>query len=144
MEKITKHINRIQRAITCHRSRYFEKYGLQGQFISFLLAVNFNPGLSQEDLTEWLNINKSTVTRNIVSLIDLGYITREVDERDKRGYKLFPTEKLKDFIPTIKEYLDDYNRELLSDLSDEEKDIFVKALIKVGNKAFESIEVKHD
>lgn len=140
MEKITMYINKTQRAINYHRSKAFEKYGLAGNQVSYLIAIYHNPGVSQEAIAKWQYCNKSTVTRNLNPLIDLGFIERVVDEKDKRAYSLFPTKKLIDTFPEIKLYLENYNKELLSDLDDMEREIFVKALIKVSNKALESVK----
>ena len=48
-----------------------------------------------------LKVDKTTTTKAVQKLIELGYINKEQDESDKRGYKLTPTEnalKVYDFI----------------------------------------------
>ena len=48
-----------------------------------------------------LKVDKTTTTKAVQKLIELGYINKEQDESDKRWYKLTPTEnalKVYDFI----------------------------------------------
>lgn len=135
MPRITKYINAIHRKAISDRCDVFEPYGIYGNQVSYLIAIYKFPGLSQDDIAENMFVNKSTVARNLKILIDNGYATSKVDENDKRINRIYPTEKLKQFYPFIDQYLDNWNRDVLSDLTNEEQEIFEELLIKIANRA---------
>jgi len=142
MYRITKYINAIHWSSIAGRCQSFSEFGLLGNQITYLIAIYKYPGLSQENLRDTMFVNKSTVARNIKTLIDKGYAKSEVDSNDKRINRIFPTQKLIDFFPKIEKHLDEWNGEILSDLTDEEKETFEKLLKVVAKKANNIIKEK--
>lgn len=69
----------------------------------FLLIISLNEGISQTELSNILFIGKPTTAKAINNLINSGYITRIRDEKDKRYYRLYLTEKGKEIAPRMKE-----------------------------------------
>lgn len=59
----------------------------------FMMALYNNEGISQENLSELLQINKAATARAIKSLEQKGFVYRIIDEKDKRAYKVYVTEK---------------------------------------------------
>jgi len=55
-----------------------------GQYV-FLLELYKDDGRKQEDLAKELNIDKGTTARAIANLEEHGYLTKEVDKKDKRA-----------------------------------------------------------
>lgn len=142
MYKIMKYINRISRMAEADRARYFEKYNITGYQVSYLIVIKTNPGISQDELAENLFVNKSTVTRNVSSLIEQGYIYKQEDARDKRVFRLYPTDKLLEIMPKLRKYLRNWSNDVMQDLTKEEKNEFSKMLIKVSKSAQERLEEK--
>ncbi|WP_167957995.1 MarR family winged helix-turn-helix transcriptional regulator [Anaerosporobacter faecicola] len=135
MEKLNKLLG-----ITARKSQVY--YGNEladldistGQYM-FIVSICENAGLSQEELGEKIGINKSTVAKVIAQLKQDGYVVREVDELDKRGYKLYPTEKAKDVYPKIVEILDQWKEYLVMGLTDEEITTLLTLMTKVESNA---------
>ena len=78
-----------------------------GQY-PFLLVVLRNPGITQEQVSERLGMDRGTTARSIASLEDQGFVTREMDKRDRRVNHIFPTERavdLKDELYSISDSL---------------------------------------
>ncbi|MCT1796690.1 MarR family winged helix-turn-helix transcriptional regulator [Helcococcus kunzii] len=144
MFRITKYINAIHWSSIAGRCQTFEEYDILGHQVSYLIAIYKYPGLSQENLRDAMFVNKSTVARNVKTLIDKGYAKSEVDSEDKRVNRIYPTQKLIDFFPKIEKYLDEWNNEILSDLSYEEKVTFENLLKKVALKAVNITKEKRD
>lgn len=67
----------------------------------FLIEITLHEGLSQEELSDLLLMDKTTTARSVKRLEDHGYIIRKRDPRDRRQYHLFPTEKAACFLPEI-------------------------------------------
>ena len=64
----------------------------KGQHI-FLNALYKEDGLTQEDLADYLKIDKGTTAKALKKLEEQGYITRTVSEKDKRCNEVHLTEK---------------------------------------------------
>ncbi len=50
-----------------------------------------------------LKVDKTTTTKAVKKLIEIGYINKEQDENYRRGYKLTPTEKALEIYEKIME-----------------------------------------
>ncbi|MFV0289423.1 MAG: MarR family winged helix-turn-helix transcriptional regulator [Mangrovibacterium sp.] len=57
----------------------------------FLELIHNNPNMTQQDISDELNKDKTIVLRQVKSLIDMGYVERETDEADGRKKNLIPT-----------------------------------------------------
>ncbi|MDA8442857.1 MAG: MarR family transcriptional regulator [Peptococcaceae bacterium] len=73
--------------------RELRSYSLGSGQYPFLLALYKNDGISQEELSDYLKIDKATTAKAIKKLADEGFVTRRTDNRDKRAYKLCLTDK---------------------------------------------------
>jgi len=101
-----------------------------GQYI-FLLALYRHDGISQEELSDHLKIDKATTAKALKRLEEEGYVARSVDAFDKRAYRVFVTPKGMGIKPEVQSALRNW-REILSDgLSEEEKDTALKLLKKM-------------
>lgn len=93
--------------------------------------VRHNPGISQKEAGERLNMDKGAVARRVISLEKKGYITREVNPDDNRGRMLYGTDKadsLKDSKAAIETSFYEW---LTEDLTEEELEGFLTTLDKL-------------
>ena len=125
------------------RDLHFQDKGISGCQTSYIMQVVWRPGLSQEDLSKLLLVNKSTVTRHVSQLEKSGFIIRELDPEDQRKKRLYPSEKAKKIYEEIIDYLDDWNNLLLQDFTEEEAEMITQALQKISMIASESIRNKN-
>jgi DNA-binding MarR family transcriptional regulator len=100
-----------------------------------VLAIYHNPGISQEQLARHICINKSNVTRALATLEEQGYVERHHSETDKRVTLVYPTKKMIDIYPTVKEISTEWNDYLSADLTEEERALFQKTLEKISARA---------
>src|SRR4051794_29728686 len=89
---------------------------------SFLKEILLNPGINQDQLTSDLKFDKATTARAVKHLEEVGYITRKVDEKDRRAFRLYPTTKGLEFHPILKDILAAFDKQLTGGLTEEEKD----------------------
>lgn len=64
----------------------------KGQAI-YLTRICEHPGINSKELCQMLMVDKTTASKVIKKLIDVGFIYKEADPKDKRAMKLYPTEK---------------------------------------------------
>lgn len=128
-------INRISRCGILYRSEKLKPHGINGYQNLYIQNICKYPGVSQEQLSKIILVNKSNVARQVAALEKQGFIIRKVCETDKRQFQLYPTEKALALNPVIHEVLEEWNRYLLEDFTPEEQELLMKMLSKIHDKA---------
>jgi DNA-binding MarR family transcriptional regulator len=123
-EFIGKFISYLHRYGQIYIEKKMEPYGLgSGQF-SFLMRLYQDDGINQENLSSYLKMDKATTTRAVKKLVDEGYVFRQVDEKDRRSYRIFLSDKGKKLEPEMKKIASQWEDILLSDFDgSQRKDI---------------------
>ena len=115
--------------------KQLETYGIgSGQFV-FLIILFKNNGISQENMSERLKIDKATTAKSIRKLEDAGYVERIVDSEDKRAYKVFLTSKALDIKPFLQKVLTEWEKIITDGLSKDEKKPVSGLLEKMAGNA---------
>ncbi|MGL5692573.1 MAG: MarR family winged helix-turn-helix transcriptional regulator [Peptostreptococcaceae bacterium] len=130
-ELIGRYISQIYRKGNSFITKGISKHGIGSGQIMFLMQLYKKDGISQEELSENLNIDKGTTCRAIKKLEDEQFLTRVRDEKDKRAYKLYLTDKSKEMKSDIFNVLDEWENSISEDLSKEEVDILISVLKKI-------------
>lgn len=141
---IMKKINTISRCAVLYRNDKLNDKTLTPLYHSYVFIITKNPGITQDELASELCINKSNVTRGLNNLEEMGFVKRMVDETDKRVLRVYPTEKMIDAFPKIREVLKDWNRYLTDDINEEEIEIFQSVLERITNKAKDYINGREE
>ncbi len=128
-------INTTSRCSLRYREAFFKEEGLKGIHINEILSICNTPAMSQENLAQKLHLNKSNVARQISLLEEKGYVYRQVDEKDKRILRVYPTQKAFLILPKIKEVLHSFHDILLEELTVEEAETLTLLLERIQNKA---------
>lgn len=127
-ESMGRYISILYRLSNTYFSKEFSKFNIgSGQF-PFLSYVYNHDGVSQEDISHGLNIDKATTARAIKKLEEEGYVKRYVDKDDKRAYKVYVTNKALDIKDEFYAILNSWNEIISFDFTEEEKDITLKLL----------------
>ena len=113
MEQLRNISNRIDILERCRR-RYLNKHlsstGLKGHQFLMLLMILHEPGISQEELSRRIDIDKTRIARSSIFLEESGYIERRRDTADRRKYHLYLTPKGEELIPVIRSTTADFGR----------------------------------
>ncbi|MGL4913103.1 MAG: MarR family winged helix-turn-helix transcriptional regulator [Romboutsia sp.] len=118
-ESISRYINQLYRKGISFLGKEYKEYGIGAGQYQFLVYLYIKDGLTHEELTEKIGVDKAATTRAIVKLEDVGYITRVQDESDKRKYYIYLTEYAKEKRHEILEISKKWEAELTSELSEE-------------------------
>ena len=130
-EPISKYISQIYRKGNSFINKEISRFGIGSGQIMFLVQLYKNDGISQEKLSENLNIDKGTTCRAIKKLEEEGFLIRIRDKNDKRAYKLYLTEKSKDMELNIKSIIYEWEKNISKDLSKEEVEVLLTLLKKI-------------
>ena len=137
-ESIGRWISLIYRQGQIHIGKELQVYNIgSGQF-PFLTVLYDEDGLSQEEISRILNVDKATAGRDIKRLAEEGYVERKRNPEDRRAYKIFLTEKGKKVKPVIIRVLSSWTSILSSDFTEEEKDLIIELLKRMYQNALQS------
>lgn len=133
-------LNVISRCLSYVREGQFSKYGITRAQQSFCSRIYENPGISQNNLSHLLRMDKTTTSKAIKKLMDLEFVSREKSKTNHKEWNLYVTDKFSN----IREGLDDdINRtidEMLIDVDEQELEIFDDVLNKIRDNIVQEWE----
>lgn len=140
MEEISQILREIQRCNRVYRENQLEPLGLTTRHGWFLREVGQNPGISQEQLSQKLCLNKSNVARQSAVMEEEGYILRKPCGKDKRVLRLYLTEKAQALLPEIQRITDRWEQLLTRELTESEAQILNILLPRLLTNAQTAVE----
>lgn len=135
MSTIMRKVNILSRSEGVYRTDKLDIPELKSWHHTYILAICNNPGLSQDELATHISVNKSNIARNLSYLEENGYVFRKSGEKDRRITNVFPTEKMLDIYPRVKEITLEWNNFLAEDLNPTEFEQFQSILERLTDKA---------
>jgi DNA-binding MarR family transcriptional regulator len=132
---IEKWVSLLNRHCQAYINRNLKEYNIgRGQYI-FILALYKHAGINQDKLSELLSIDKCTTAKAIKRLEAEGYVRREIDDEDRRAYKLYATEKAFQIKPVICNIMKQVSDILALDLTEEERETSLQLIQKISRSA---------
>lgn len=105
-----------------------------GQF--FLLSeLYIEDGLSQDELSRRVGVDKSNTSRSLARLEEYGLIQRKTDPENYKVRKVYLTPKAHEFRKQFRMVQDDWNNDLLSGFSEKEINGLLASLKKIAANA---------
>ncbi len=99
-----------------------QTYGFGRAHHRILHFVNRNPGLKVAELLKLLSITKQSLSRVLSALVNKGYIRQDIGTQDRRQRLLYLTEQ---------------GQDLLGKITENQKDLMLKAFEKAGAQSVE-------
>ena len=124
MSSLMRQINVVSRCAALYRSEHLKDTGLSACHSSYILTVCRFPGISQEQVSQHIYINKSNVTRQLAFLEENGFIERRQSETDRRVLLVYPTQKALDVLPFVQQTNHEWNNYITKGFSADELDKF--------------------
>jgi len=109
-------------------------YNLTTQDFGILFRLNKQDGLSQMQIADLMMRDKTTITRRLDGLVKKGLVERRMDENDRRKFCIHLTAMGIEAVKQLSEVVDGFQREVLSEISAEEKAMTIKVLQQITNK----------
>ncbi|MFD2046577.1 MarR family winged helix-turn-helix transcriptional regulator [Ornithinibacillus salinisoli] len=106
-------------------------FNIDARQYGVLLFIMENPYSSQKDISERLQIDRTTMVSHVDHLETLGFVERTKNPNDRRAYSLMITEKGNNVLETCWGLLTNTESEVLSPLNKQEKHILKDILIKI-------------
>lgn len=139
-EYFGRYISILYRQASVFYSKEFNKFGIGAGQYMFMIHLYKNDGISQEKLSELINIDKGTTAKAIKKLEELGYVERNKDISDKRINKIYLTDKALEIKNEFLTSLNKWENMLTLNLSDEE----ILYGLKILNKLTKNVSKKQE
>ncbi|MBG9770925.1 MarR family winged helix-turn-helix transcriptional regulator [Bacillus vallismortis] len=106
-------------------------YEINARQYGVLLFIKENPYSSQKDISESLQIDRTTMVSHIDHLEALGFVERTKNPNDRRSYSLKITDKGSDVLDSRWEFLMNTELEVLAPLHQQERQLLKEFLFKI-------------
>jgi MarR family transcriptional regulator for hemolysin len=135
MIKIDKYEEPLAHQLIQITKKYLSEFAQQSKSISIeryhytlLLIHKHNELLTQKDLADLLQVDKSFIVNMIDYLEENGFVIRQTNNKDRRQYLIKLTDKAKDILLPINNVFTTINEEALKGLSQNKIDCFFEVL----------------
>lgn len=144
MMKLMRMVNILSRCQALYRSDRLREGDLCSWHYNYVLPVCLNPGLSQEQLARRVCMEKSSVTRHLAKLEEKGYVERRPSQSDRRVTLVYPTQRMEELLPQVRQINREWSDYLLEGLSPEEVEQLEATLYKITLRAKEYVNSKDE
>lgn len=131
-ESIGRYISHLHKMSSSFLSKEYEQYEIGFGQYQFLVHLYLKDGLSHDELTDKVAVDKATTTRAIKKLEQLGYVKIVPNKNDKRKYFIYLTEKAQNAREQILYISNMWEHKLVGHLSPEELETLYILLRKIA------------
>ena len=118
--KILRSIGAITRRVQNDSNHRFKEIGLNNNLFIYLIRVVEQPGMFLTELSNAVQIDRTTSFRTIKKLQSQDYLILSDDPVDKKIKRVYPTKKAKDIYPLLHNYEKKCSDALLQKLTKDE------------------------
>ena len=136
MKSLTQRMMRISKAAWNYSRQSLVSEKLSNIQYNIVYVIQNNPGISQDGVATFLHLDKSSVAKLVVKLIDMGYVKREVNPEDHREYQLFLTEKGESEILELEDILVKWEKDVFGDSDSDQYKEIINCLKNIEDKIF--------
>lgn len=133
-QSIGRLVSILHRQSQVYINKCLKDYNITSAEYSFLLYLYRHEGVSQEELSSYLYIDKSATTRAIKSLKEKGYVIKEKDIQDKRFNRIFLTDKARLHKEEIKLKINRWSQFLTEDFDPDTVELIISSLEMMAKK----------
>ncbi|MDO5538841.1 MAG: MarR family winged helix-turn-helix transcriptional regulator [Eubacteriales bacterium] len=107
------------------------KYNLTAAEQPFFMALQKYEGITQEELTAIVCVDKAATARVVKSLERKGYLIRVQDEKDRRQNRIYPAGVTRQMGETVRNELLSFDKLLTKGIPQEDLDVTYTVLLKM-------------
>mgnify|MGYP003302382747 CR=1 FL=1 len=120
MYPTTKTLLKTSRRAQACIGRIVQKQGISIAEHPFVMTIKFNDGLTQDELSYMVGVDRALTTRTVQSLEKKGLVRKEPDSKDKRYNHVYATDSLHQLTDKIVPELLAFNEAAMDGISEEE------------------------
>ncbi len=120
-EPLIKWISIIYRYSLMYANKNLKGFDITGGELSFFIVIVDKSGITQEELSNYLKVNKSTTAKAVKSLEKKGYVIKKIQDKDRRSHNLFPTQRAVELRKQMKKLAFSWDDVLLDNMDENGK-----------------------
>ncbi len=105
------------------------QYSLTAAQAVIILIICDYDGLTQDEITKRLALDKSVIAKTVTKLQERNFLTRTTNPKDKRTYDIRPTDQAYQVYPFVKEQVEESFQKMTQKMTDSEKAEFKRLLL---------------
>lgn len=106
------------------------------QAVVILIVCDFG-GLTQDEITKRLGLDKSVIAKTVTKLEERGFLLRATNARDKRTYDIRPTRQAWEAYPMVREEVEAGFQRMTQHMTPGEREEFKRLLLLASRAALE-------
>lgn len=114
-------------------NKYLKPYEISNEQALLLKYVDVTPGITQTQIAEKLNKDKTTITRMVDALVKKGDLERRVSDEDRRAFYIYLTKEAKEKVEKVTPHFEKHGNELEKIISEEDYETTLKVLNQIKN-----------
>jgi DNA-binding MarR family transcriptional regulator len=124
-------LSRIHRAVSNRLEKLLKPLGICRTDFAYLFFLESNSGATQEEIREYVGLDKAIVTRILKRLEIRNLVKRKKCVSDKRAMNVFLTDNAKEILPKLHSILDEFDSAMLQGFSQAEINVLVPFLQRI-------------
>lgn len=124
-------IKRLAWKCQIYTGNALSKYGLTAAEQPFLRALQRHEGVTQEELTTLVQVDKAATARAVKSLESKGLLSRVQDEQDRRQNRIYLTDAARELKDAVRSELRRFNDLLTAGIDSESLEMTYAVLLKM-------------
>lgn len=140
--KILKWLSVADRFYKIYLDRQLAPFGINSSQYMFLIKICDIPGILQDSLMNMFYIHPSNIVRTIAALEKQGMITRSSNDKDKRTWKLYPTQQALSIVEEVRIVCENTEAVLLQGIGEEEKTLLTDLLMQAGRNITAELHIE--
>lgn len=117
-----------------------QKYNITTEQWNVLLRLSKEPKINQKQLAKNVDKDQATLVRILDILEKKKLIQRQLSEEDRRAFLIHITDNGKEMVDELVPFMSDLFEQILSGISVEKLDIYIKVLTKINENIFRANE----
>lgn len=134
-EAMGRRINLLFRLTMMHVRSEMKSLGIGAGDYAFLILLFMKEGVSQDELSQLMRVDKSYTARALAKLEKTGMVRRETDPDEHRIKRVFLTQKTRDLEPEIFQIIKNWNEVLVRDIDPAECDVIRRGMDQMAENA---------
>ena len=133
-------VGELSRAAHVYFKSHFNDYSIGHAQVRTLHFIAHNDGITQIELANHLNLDKSSITSQLKILEGNAYVLRKISKSDARIHQIFITDKTRAILEPLHNVFLEWTQILLAGFSETESDEAFRLLEKMSINARNEIE----
>lgn len=134
---VGKLLTMIGKGYMIYINSHMKEFGINATQLHLLFEIRHHSNINQEKIAQRCNINKGAVARSIKKLEDMGMVTRQIDENNRRQNKVSLTQKGEKILNQANEVLNRWEDEVIKKEGYIKKELLQQILKEIAIKTME-------